>query len=43
VSAPGQYRLVFTSGNDDDETTITMPLTVTGANPAVIEEFPPEH
>ena len=34
--------MVFTSGNDDDKATIIMPLTVTGAAPAVIEEFPPE-
>ena len=42
VSAPGEYLLVLTSGNDDDKATIIMPLTVTGAAPAVIEEFPPK-
>ena len=42
MCAPGEYLLVFTSGNDDDKATIIMPLTVTGAAPAVIEEFPAE-
>ena len=42
VSAPGAYRLVFTGGDGDGAATVALPLTVTGAEPAVIEAFPEE-
>ena len=42
VSAPGKYRVVFTAGNGENATTVTLPLIVSGSKPVVVEAWPEE-